>query len=237
MVKASTTQRFGAYLIDIAIIYLILSIVMRIVTSNITIPSLEGEVVDAMGKNLKEFFESDKTGFLYNILLTTNVQLKEEYAAWTKTTEFIQFYADYTSALYTVALISILSIIIIVFLYMVLLPKFWNKQTVGRMLMKVKVVNQFGENASFKQLLVREEICGVFRALFDFFFFAPLIINITLIYGKQASIGDLVTSTLLIRYDEEGIEKEDNSEVIDNVNINNENIVKDEDIVIDLDEE
>lgn len=50
---------------------------------------------------------------------------------------------------------SIIMLVITV-LYFVVLPIFWEKQTVGRLLTKIKVVKETTEPATFKDLLVRE---------------------------------------------------------------------------------
>ncbi len=202
MVKASTLQRFGAFIIDIAIIIFVYSIIIRFVNVNIKIPQMGEEVINAMGDDLKAFYLKDPSSFPLRIF-SADSNISNAYQAWIQSNEYLSFYASYRNALFSLAGIIILIITSIVFIYMVILPYFWDKQTVGRLILKVKVVNEDETKPSFLTYLIREVVGGVLINLLNVFFFVIAIINIVFISKKNYTIGDMISKTKLIRYDEE----------------------------------
>jgi uncharacterized RDD family membrane protein YckC len=203
MVKASTLQRFGAFLIDLAIIIFVYSIIIRFVNVNIKIPEMGEEVINAMSDNLKAFYLKEPSTFPLRIF-SADQNIASDYQSWILSSEYLNFYASYRNAIFSLAGIIILIITGLVFIYMVVLPYFWDKQTLGRLLLKVKVVNEDDTKPSFLTYLVREVIGGVLINLLNVFFFVIAIINIVFISKKNYTIGDMISKTKLIRYDEEG---------------------------------
>lgn len=83
-------------------------------------------------------------------------------------------------------------------LYLVVLPYFWEKQTLGRWLMHVKVVTKTEEKVKISNLLLRELVGGfVILRLFSASFILPVIyLYLCLTTGRTLS--DMIGGTRLI---------------------------------------
>lgn len=93
----------------------------------------------------------------------------------------------------------ILGFIVVLLLYFVLLPKFWDKQTVGRAALNIKLVSKFDEEVTYSNLLMRQ-IVGRFIFVFaSMCCFIGLIIEFVLMLRKNPiTIEDLVGGTKMV---------------------------------------
>lgn len=83
-------------------------------------------------------------------------------------------------------------------LYLVVLPFFWEKQTLGRWLMHVKVVSKTEEKAKISNLLLRELVGGfLILRLFSASFFLP-VIYLYLCMTTGRTLSDMIGGTRLI---------------------------------------
>lgn len=109
----------------------------------------------------------------------------------------------------TVFIISSIVTLILIILYFVVLVNIWKKQTVGRALLHLKVVDKIEEKPTISQLLLRE-VVGGFLILNIFSF--TIIIPILYWYysaNRGLSISDMIAKTRLIDTDSHIIFKDD----------------------------
>lgn len=112
----------------------------------------------------------------------------------------------------TSSLVSFLSYLIIMVLYYDILGYYWSKQTVGRMIMKIKVVSLESEAPTMGSLVLRDLVgFGLFNIL-NICCFIALIINIIYISKDHISVGDRLSSTRMIRYDEAALNQENEND-------------------------
>ena len=136
--KATAMQRLLAFIIDGLILGLFVA-------------GISALIFIAIGFNYNAF-SAARSEFLTNYMLYVVYQggYRESYIL--ALNEYNNFSKIFYLVVDSVFLIGIL-------LYLVLLPRFWDKQTVGRMIAKVRVINHAGEiNPSLKRILVREII-------------------------------------------------------------------------------
>ena len=82
--------------------------------------------------------------------------------------------------------------------YFTLLPFLLNGQTIGKMIFRIKVVNERGEKASLKRLFIRE-IFGKFLLNFGSLFFGHIISFVLLENRKdKKSIADILAATIVV---------------------------------------
>lgn len=168
---ASLMSRFLAFLVDNIIIYSIVSLILSIIPSYVT---LSNEYVNAYNyfvQNIEEIIISNDITILVDILVKALLMLGY------------------------FCLVAIPFFII----YFIVVPKFWQKQTIGRLIAGVRVVrNKDGEEASVGSLILREIVGGfVFYWLLGA---SGVIIILTCIfsYYKGRSLSDLISRTKLI---------------------------------------
>lgn len=93
------------------------------------------------------------------------------------------------------AIVSSLYLVLVVG-YLVILPMLWDKQTIGRLVMKVKVVSVDGSPVTKKQIVIRE-LVGTY--LFYCIIGGPLILATVIIASmKGRSLVDYVAKTNLV---------------------------------------
>lgn len=123
-----SSQRFIAYFIDILIISIISSIILKLIP-----------FYNQCSAILTDYYN--------DILFSNNVVLESELIA------LMKYYLVITGIQYAVLLPLYI-------LYFVVLPLFWDKQTIGRMVMHINVVNMAEEKPSVGSLLLREIVGG-----------------------------------------------------------------------------
>lgn len=102
-------------------------------------------------------------------------------------------------------------------LYLVVLPHFWKKQTIGRMATHVRVIAKDGTEAKVYQLLLRELIGGLLLLnLLSGFFVIPLLYwYFSVTTGR--SLADMIGGTRLIDTQSFSLEEEPDKETRDYV--------------------
>lgn len=91
--------------------------------------------------------------------------------------------------------------IIVYFLYFIILPIIWKKQTVGRWIAKVKVVKLNGSKLSFGTLLIREFIGKVFLGFMTFGIVWLVSIIMMELATVKRTIHDRMANTLMVSAD------------------------------------
>lgn len=167
---ASIGSRFGAYLID----FILIGIVNLILLNFVAYPLLGYDPTEVIMNKLEifqtmELTETEVLDLLREIIILYGIELGISYAI----------------------------LLPLVFLYMCLLPYFWENQTVGRMLFHVRVVSMKDEEkVSLPKLLIRELLGYIVMS----FFSGTILIFVLLIVvlNKKRSICDYMASTRLI---------------------------------------
>ena len=89
---------------------------------------------------------------------------------------------------------GILSMILIVFVYTIALETAWNGQTVGKKIVKIRVVKENGKSITFTEALIR----NIFRII-DNQFVGLVGLILILVTEKKQRIGDLIAKTVVIQ--------------------------------------
>jgi len=115
---------------------------------------------------------------------------------------------------------SLLALLAIALLYFILLPILWNKQTLGRAAMNIKLVTKFDEEAKLPSLLMRQ-VLGRFATFLSFILFGVgAIVQLILVLNtKPTTIEDSVAGTKMVdlsklidsKYDDEPYDLNNNS--------------------------
>lgn len=169
--EAKPAQRLLAYIIDIIIMAIILVISYKIFSalSSHSYPKAEMDaMIDYVSENQ-----------------ITNISNYPGYNA------VIESLSKWISA---VILPMMLVYIVFIIGYFIVLPYFWGKQTVGRLITKVKMISQqTGQRPTVGQFAVREILVNsiLMPVLLMFsYFIVIIIINIALLFVKRKTITD-----------------------------------------------
>lgn len=177
--NATKPQRFVVYLIDFLVIGTITSIISKIVYLVLPIDTSQIVIYEEMlSQELTKFIQAAYGGMNYDLS-----RLKDIFIEILKYS-LVDF--AITAAIYLPVVIG----------YLVILPIIWDKQTLGRGLVKAKVVGIDGNKPSKKQIIIRE-VVGTY--LFYCILGGPLIfVTILLIAIKGRSLVDYVSKTNLV---------------------------------------
>lgn len=95
---------------------------------------------------------------------------------------------------------TILFTFIILVGYLIILPRFWSKQTLGRMVTKTKVVKKNCDELDLKTIIMREGVGTIlmYAILGNAFGFGILLASIILAYIDGRSLVDYIGKTCLI---------------------------------------
>lgn len=166
--KANKVERFLTYFIDFAIIGVIAS---AIVSGIYAVAGYDAKVIDDILQRITLEINKVTTGNMdFDVLKN--------------------LYAQYMQHALFEALIGGIVYLILITLYLVILPMFWPSQTVGRLIMKTKVVNKDGTEAS-KRTIIFREIIGSFLC-YAFFGGVFIIASAALVAVKERSLADYI---------------------------------------------
>lgn len=99
------------------------------------------------------------------------------------------------------ALFFTIGALIIFFLYFILLPIIWKKQTIGRWVAKVKVIKLNGSHLSFGTLLIREFLGKIFLGFMTFGITWLVSIIMMELATVKRTIHDRMANTLMVNID------------------------------------
>lgn len=134
-VKATNSQRFIAYFIDMMIISLLTSLFAGLISTALK-------------------FDSSVADKLYSDLINEIVLYISDYTATSASIGSI--FTEYIKYAGVSMLISACVSLFLVIIYLVIIPMFWEKQTLGRLIMKIKVVDRDLDFVSKKRIILRE---------------------------------------------------------------------------------
>lgn len=234
---ANPSQRFVAFLIDTIIIgfvtfllSLLLLVVFRVKEPQFEKidPHVKPVLVEMINNKLSPTGNSnlttdinDEQVALYVYYLVDDETVKNTCARYDSdfssmvinSVEDCRSYAS-ASMKYTLtsSIVSFLSYLIIIVLYYDILGYYWSKQTVGRMLMKIKVESLEGKDPTMGTLVLRDLVGFGLYNILNICCFIALIINIIYITRDNISVGDRLSSTRMVRYDEAALNQENGNE-------------------------
>lgn len=178
---ANNSQRFFAYFIDFTIISFVVSMITSTVFAIMNFDVTMKEQI--IKKVVEEIYVVVETGYIDNFMYY-NIELLKYLM---------------------VELVVLIGCAALVFVgYLVILPHYWDKQTVGRMLSKTKVLMLDDKKLTIKAIILREFV-GSFL-LYYCLGTIPLLISVLMLNKEQRSLVDRISGTKLI-YDVEVVQQ------------------------------
>lgn len=185
MNNATKSQRFFIYLIDIILVSLVINFCVRIFCE------------------LVHFDTSNMNALLEAIVNEYQKYLQEILNGGTgDTTMMVSYFGEYLKYYFVNLGFRALFAVIVSFLYFVVLPLFWKKQTLGRLIFKARVVKKDGTEAGIGNLLLRE-IVGTALLYLLLGGVSIVISTLILVVGSSRSLADYIGKTRLISVAEE----------------------------------
>ena len=185
MREATTGERLLVYLIDIVVMGWILSFFTNLIFKGI---NYDSDYLSLVVEQIMGYLEE----YLNSIVNNTSFDMNKLYIAL----------GSYFEIVAIRTLITIAFDLVFVVLYLVILPKFWKNQTLGRFFVKVKVVNKNGEDLTTKNIIFRELI-GTFLLYMVLGSFGVLLASVILIINSKRSLVDYVGKTKLVKINED----------------------------------
>lgn len=185
MREATTGERLLVYLIDIVVMGWILSFFTNLIFKGI---NYDSDYLSLVVEQITGYLEE----YLNSIVNNTSFDMNKLYIAL----------GSYFEIVAIRTLITIAFDLVFVVLYLVILPKFWKNQTLGRFFVKVKVVNKNGEDLTTKNIIFRELI-GTFLLYMVLGSFGVLLASVILIINSKRSLVDYVGKTKLVKINED----------------------------------
>ena len=185
MREATTGERLLVYLIDIVVMGWILSFFTNLIFKGI---NYDSDYLSLVVEQITGYLEE----YLNSIVNNTSFDMNKLYIAL----------GSYFEIVAIRTLITIAFDLVFVILYLVILPKFWKNQTLGRFFVKVKVVNKNGEDLTTKNIIFRELI-GTFLLYMVLVSFGVLLASVILIINSKRSLVDYVGKTKLVKINED----------------------------------
>ena len=185
MREATTGERLLVYLIDIVVMGWILSFFTNLIFKGI---NYDSDYLSLVVEQITGYLEE----YLNSIVNNTSFDMNKLYIAL----------GSYFEIVAIRTLITISFDLVFVVLYLVILPKFWKNQTLGRFFVKVKVVNKNGEDLTTKNIIFRELI-GTFLLYMVLGSFGVLLASVILIINSKRSLVDYVGKTKLVKINED----------------------------------
>ena len=108
---------------------------------------------------------------------------------------FFERLSTLTAMIYTICSLAIY------FLYFIILPIVWEKQTLGRWIAKVKVVKLNGSHLSFGTLLIREFLGKLFLGIMSFGIVWIISVVMMELATVKRTIHDRMANTLMVNVD------------------------------------
>lgn len=167
--RASSFQRFCAYTIDML---LLSTLCTHIVSGIFILVNYNSDIITECLQNLTYEIQNDgDIDTIYQLLI-----------------EIIRRYAfEFAVMIPTYLVLDIL--------YLVILPHFWKKQTLGRLVAGCKVVAKNGD-LRFSRLLLRE-LVGTFL-FYQVFGYLGIFISAILVFAFDRSIVDIISKTSMV---------------------------------------
>lgn len=246
MPQSKILARLGAFIIDFFIVFFIIFIISQILSNVVKMPELTSEIISTMPEDVRAVYDSliEKNASagitdLYVEISHSSTETAESFIKWLSSDSITSYTRELNSAMLKIVWTEIISVIVIYILYFALLPYLWDKQTVGRLILKVKVVTDVNdEKPTFINFIVRDLIGTCLLSVLNVCCGLHLILNIIFVLTRNKTIGDMISGTHLVSTNvkEETINDENNNIEYQKNNFVPREKVKDEDIEIVIDD-
>ncbi len=178
--NATKVQRFLGYLIDIVILSIIINLCVKGFCK------------------LVKFDTSNMTAIYNSIMIEIEKYLNAATNSGTfDTTALMNYLGEYFKYVLVNFGFNALFSFIFVTLYLIVLPKFWKGQTLGRFIMKTKVVNKDGTDAHISRIIIRE-LVGTWLLYLTIGGFSIFLATLILVICDGRSLVDYIGKTKLI---------------------------------------
>lgn len=225
-IKARMGQRFVSMLIDGLIVCLLAAVtyasiiiglgINKVEFENDITPALVEPVLAYVEDTYKVKLDKIDENVYFLIAEGTNEQHFYDFFAQNypdiDANLYVGFYQDcvyysdmiiqYTAKTLIAFLGSLLAVFII---YFDILGYLWRRQTIGRWLTGIKVINLDGISPSILRLFLRDVLGFFLFNILNIFFMAPLILNIVLLSSEnRMSVGDSLAKVIVVNCDSAG---------------------------------
>ncbi len=167
--NASIFKRIAAYLLDVLIVFLLSSMLSAVLPNNDKINAKSDEALNILDEFMQSVDEGDTTAM----------------------DEIAEQIDDINYDVQKLSIYSTLSTAVLYFLYFIVFESYNNGQTLGKRLLKIEVNDKDGQNASFRQILIRGLI--LYPIVLD-------VLNVVLISTLAKSTYLNWSSTLMMLY-------------------------------------
>lgn len=205
MKESTILSRLGAYIVDIFIVGFVIFLITKIITSAVKLPEFSTDIINTMPSNVKDVYDALKASNgsvsftdLYLECYMKGGEIKKAFLSWLTTSDISSYYSELQSKTWTILSLEIVTSLILYALYFVVLPCFWDKQTVGRLLLKVKVVKLDDSACSWGQFLTRDIIGSYVLQILNVCCGLHLILNIIFVLSRNKTLGDMISGTHLV---------------------------------------
>jgi len=243
MPQSKILARLGAYIIDIFIVAFVIFIISQILSNIVKMPELTNEIISTMPSDVRAVYDSlilnnpDATiTDLYIEISHSSTETATSFVTWLSSDSIISYTNELNSAIFKIVWTLVISIIVIYILYFAILPYFWDKQTVGRLILKVKVVREIDdEKPTLMNFLVRDVVGSCLLSVINVCCGLHFILNIVFVLSRNQTLGDMISGTRLVSTNSNEVVGDNENNPQENNFIPREK-VKDEDIQIVIDE-
>lgn len=243
MPQSKILARLGAYIIDIFIVAFVIFIISQILSNIVKMPELTSDVISTMPTDVRAVYDSlisknaDVTiTDLYIEISHSSTETASSFVKWLGSDDILSYTKELNSAMLKIVWTEVISVILIFTLYFAILPYFWDKQTVGRLILKVKVVREIdGEKPTLMNFIVRDVVGSCLLKVMNVCCGLHFILNIIFVLSKNKTIGDMISGTYLVSTNSNEVIEDNENNPQENNFIPREK-VKDEDIEIVIDD-
>lgn len=243
MPQSKILARLGAYIIDIFIVAFVIFIISQILSNIVKMPELTSDVISTMPTDVRAVYDSlisknaDATiTDLYIEISHSSTETASSFVKWLGSDDILSYTKELNSAMLKIVWTEVISVILIFTLYFAILPYFWDKQTVGRLILKVKVVREIDdEKPTLMNFIVRDVVGSCLLKVINVCCGLHFILNIIFVLSKNKTIGDMISGTYLVSTNSNEVIEDNENNPQENNFIPREK-VKDEDIEIVIDD-
>lgn len=172
--RANKVERFLTYFID----FILLGVIVSAIVSGIfAVAGYDTKITEDLLVRLTEELNRIATGDL-------------------DLTNFKNIYTQYMERALFETFVNAITYLVLIVLYLIILPMVWKHQTLGRFIMKTKVVSKDGSEAT-KKVIIFRELFGSFLC-YAFFGGVFIFVSAILVLSKERSLADYIGGSELI---------------------------------------
>lgn len=175
-VKATTLQRLAAFLIDLLLITFMATILTNVLLKIVP-------------------FDKDRYDELYELIMDVYKENPQDIVDEVGKSNLIEFFKLFAIQL----LVNSLATLVLIILYLVLLPMYWDKQTIGRLVSNTKVIRHKGDVKCHWSNVLLREIVGTFL-MYSILGSIGIIVTIVMVLVSRRSLADYIGMTDFVMF-------------------------------------